>query len=52
MFATVIEGIRTKDNLGDPFYEVACNKPKHLYNPYQDVLVGDFVLVHPLDIHT
>lgn len=52
MFAIIIEDTTTKDDSRDPFYEVASNEPKDSYNPYQDVLLGDFVLVRPLDIDT
>jgi len=33
----------------DPFCGVARDKPKESYNPYRDVLLGDFVLVRPSD---
>lgn len=45
----MFDAIQQDDSI-DPFYEIAHNKPKESYNPYIDIILGDFVLVHPLDI--
>ena len=34
-----------------PYYGPAKARPKPYYNPYQDVLLGDFVLCRPYDGH-
>ena len=34
-----------------PFCGLAKSRPKPHFNPYQDVLFGDFVLCHPCDGH-
>ena len=37
------------DDSKDPLYGIARNKPIKSYKPYRNSLLGDFVVVHPLD---
>lgn len=49
MFDVVQENTTPKDDSRDPLCGISHDKPKESYNPYIDVILGDFVLANPLD---
>lgn len=49
MFDIVRKVIPPKNDFKYPLCGHACDKPKELYNPYKDTILGDLVIVYPLD---
>lgn len=45
----IFEDTALDDDLEIPLCEIACDQPIELWNYYKDVILGDFVLVRPLD---
>ena len=42
--------VTPKDVIPEPYFRPKNKQPGHTYNPWRDVLIGDFVLVRPIDL--